>query len=158
MSNSKSKSSDCSVRNIHTKESNKRPKIEKSSDEENDGDEDDDSQQVVNKFANDGSFLEMFKKMQEQMSKKQENDDAKCSDQAHISNDSKSDSNEPSASKRKPKKLKVGMIEKKIKQTNPDDSERDQGNTSAWNQYMSEVRAYKEKYGDDGDKNRPLVK
>ncbi len=59
--------------------------------------------------------------------------------------------------KRKPKVLKVGIINKK---RNIDDAEDDaeQKGGSAWDHYMKEVRMYKAKFGDDEDKNRPLVK
>ena len=32
------------------------------------------------------------------------------------------------------------------------------GKTDAWSQYMSEVKKYKERLGDEEEKNRPLVK
>lgn len=41
--------------------------VESDDDEDNDEDDDDDDEEKpINKFANDGSFLEMFKKMQQQ--------------------------------------------------------------------------------------------
>ena len=79
--------------------------------------------------------------------------------------------------KRKPKVLKVGIIKKKRPANDDDDDDDDNdniessskainktgsknsgGGESAWNRYLKEVRKYKEKYGDDEDKNRPLVK
>jgi hypothetical protein len=53
--------------------------------------------------------------------------------------------------------LKTGLIKKP--KTDDSDGEEGEGQpTDAWNRYMREVRKYKEKYGDDNDKNRPLVK
>ena len=53
--------------------------------------------------------------------------------------------------------MKTGLI-KKQKNEESDGEESGAGPTDAWNRYMKEVRKYKEKYGDDNDKNRPLVK
>ncbi len=63
----------------------------------------------------------------------------------------------PNSNKRRIKTLKVGLI-KKQRNDDSEDNERSDGSQDAWNRYMTEVRKYKEKYGDDNDKNRPLVK
>ena len=56
----------------------------------------------------------------------------------------------------------MGIIEKTKKSTTKTGRRHDDDSSgredSAWSRYMNEVRAYKEKYGDDEDKNRPLVK
>lgn len=57
----------------------------------------------------------------------------------------------------------MGIIEKTKKSTTKTggrhhDDDSSGREDSAWSRYMNEVRAYKEKYGDDEDKNRPLVK
>lgn len=100
-----------------------------------------------NTFKNDGSFLEMFKKMQEQ--------------QASVV---KTEEPEPSVSE--PKKpaplfgkrrggrvLKTGMVQKLKNPNELEDEPKD-----AWSVYMKEVRKYKEACCDDDSKTRPLVK
>jgi len=63
------------------------------------------------------------------------------------------------ANKRRIKTLKVGLIKKQRNDEEEDENnDRKDGANDAWNRYMREVRKYKEKYGDDNDKNRPLVK
>lgn len=57
--------------------------------------------------------------------------------------------------KRKPKVLKVGKIERDRRDPDEEDGP---ASKDAWSRYMNEVRKYKEKFGDDEDKNRPLVK
>jgi len=56
--------------------------------------------------------------------------------------------------KRRHPKLKVGLI----KRERLDSDEEDDKKLDAWSKYMKEVKKYKEKHGDDSDKNRPLVK
>jgi hypothetical protein len=59
------------------------------------------------------------------------------------------------------KTLKVGVIKKQKPDGNQNEDSEDNGeshNNNAWKRYMNEVRKYKEKFGDDCDKNRPLVK
>ena len=46
---------------------------------------------------------------------------------------------------------------KRQRKDDGDDQDPNHGQ-DAWSRYMNEVRKYKEKYGDDEDKNRPLVK
>lgn len=128
----------------------KRPR--RCSDDSSDGEE----KSTVNKFADDGSFLEMFKKMQQQNNK---NDSKNVIKDIGAANEPKTsvEAPKPIEAKRKPKVLKVGIINKK---RNIDDAEDDaeQKGGSAWDHYMKEVRMYKAKFGDDEDKNRPLVK
>merc|ERR1712071_276251 len=50
--------------------------------------------------------------------------------------------------------LPTGVV-KKLKR--PDEDE-DNEKKDAWSQYLSEVRKYKERLGDEEEKNRPLVK
>lgn len=56
--------------------------------------------------------------------------------------------------KRRNCKLKVGLIKRERHYSDEEDEEK----LDPWSKYMKEVKKYKEKYGDDSDKNRPLVK
>lgn len=94
-------------------------------------------------FKNDGSFLEMFKKMQEQKKEEevQEQDEAK---KAAV----------PVFGKRRGGKvLKTGMVQKI--RTLEEDSSKAQ---DPWSVYMNEVRKYKEAYCNDDSQTRPLLK
>ncbi|KAI1290348.1 hypothetical protein HDE_08355 [Halotydeus destructor] len=101
---------------------------------------------AANKFTNDGSFLEMFKRMQEATKKVE----GKKDEQTEANKASRSSS---SATVKRRKVLAVGAIKRQRKEEDAPDE-----GTDAWTQYMNEVKKYKEKYGDDSDKNRPLVK
>nr|CAI5830868.1 unnamed protein product [Callosobruchus analis] len=93
-------------------------------------------------FKNDGSFLEMFKKMQEQQKKQQEEEEQKQKPLL------------PAFGKRRGGKvLKTGMVQKKRTVTEEETNAQD-----AWSIYMKEVRRYKEACCDDDSKTRPLVK
>lgn len=113
-------------------------------------DEDDDELEPVqeNTFKNDGSFLEMFKKMQEQQAKEQQ---AKAEQpEANTSEVKKT----PIFGKRRGGRiLKTGVVQK-LK--NPNEVEEEP--KDAWSVYMKEVRKYKEACCDDDSKTRPLVK
>lgn len=105
--------------------------------------EEEEEQVQDNVFKNDGTFLEMFKKLQEQQ---------------------KSKENPPPEEQKKPllpafgkrrggKVLKTGMVQK-VRHLNDEE-----GNAQdAWAIYMKEVRKYKEACCDDDSKTRPLVK
>lgn len=98
-----------------------------------------------NAFKNDGSFLEMFKKMQEQ---KQAEEAAK---HANAGEEKKAI---PMFGKRRGGRvLKTGLVQKtRNLQEDLNDPQ------DAWSVYMKEVKKYKEACCDDDSKTRPLVK
>ncbi|XP_053318215.1 telomerase RNA component interacting RNase [Spea bombifrons] len=110
----------------------------------------------VNLFANDGSFLELFKKRMEQAA-------TGSSEESQPAGDKK-----PEAEKRKPigfvgkrrggakLALKTGMVAKKPKTEEEEEVLSNKG--GAWAQYMAEVKKYKAHQCSDDDKTRPLVK
>ncbi|XP_069803765.1 telomerase RNA component interacting RNase [Dendropsophus ebraccatus] len=107
----------------------------------------------VNLFANDGSFLELFKKKMEATGSKEE---------TKVVEEKK-----PEPDKRKPVSfvgkrrggaklaLKTGIVAKKPK---TDEEEIMTHKGGAWAQYMAEVKKYKAHQCSDDDKTRPLVK
>lgn len=134
-----------------------------SSEDSNDGNESDNK--FTNVFRNDGSFLEMFKKMQKAS---QANTSSIPTAQMRSGNDKKIDVKKESISTEgskpkvpivgrrrcnktlpvgKVKKLKAGEEEQKKPVTN-----------DAWAKYLEEVKKYKETYCDSETKNRSLVK
>lgn len=110
-------------------------KIEEEEEEEED--------QVKCVFKNDGSFLEMFKKMQEQQ-KAQE---------TLASTEEKKPVVPAFGKRRGGKVLKTGLVQKVRLTTDEESNAQD-----AWSVYMKEVRRYKEACCDDDSKTRPLVK
>lgn len=97
-----------------------------------------------NVFKNDGTFLEMFKKMQEQQQKAQEATPAPEEVKKPLL---------PTFGKRRGGKvLKTGKVQKIRQPTSEENA------TDAWSVYMKEVRRYKEACCDDDSKTRPLVK
>ncbi|XP_072531252.1 telomerase RNA component interacting RNase [Salminus brasiliensis] len=116
-----------------------------------------------NAFANDGSFMELFKKKmeEEERRKKQLEEDGKAekdSADAGQSSQAKKTFNVASfVGKRRggaKLALKTGMVAKKQKL----DSEAEAGKGDAWSKYMAEVKKYKAHQCGDDDKTRPLVK
>lgn len=107
-------------------------------------DEEDEDTLKDNVFKNDGSFLEMFKKMQEQQQKTQPAAPAPEEIKKPVL---------PAFGKRRGGKvLKTGMVQK-VRQPSSEENA-----TDAWSVYMKEVRRYKEACCDDDSKTRPLVK
>ena len=120
----------------------------------------------VNVFQNDGSFLEMFKKMQNTSQ-----NEAGCA-KAAVTEESKEipslekDKTQSSSTTSKPtpvafigrrrcsKALPVG----KVKKLKTDEEEKKPTTTDAWAKYLAEVKKYKETYCDSEAKNRSLVK
>ncbi|RWS30919.1 hypothetical protein B4U80_10783 [Leptotrombidium deliense] len=109
-----------------------------------------------NKFANDGSFMELIKKMEEErearLKTESNNNSGDC-----VTKDETKHANETanvSTVKRRSKVLKIGVIKRDRRLL----EDTDEVSGDAWQQYMNEVRKYKDKFGDDSDKNRPLVK
>lgn len=130
--------------------------------------------QTANIFRNDGSFMEMFKKLQEDQKKKEEPKASVAGETtaaATPEDDGGAAALEPS-SKDQPKKtslsfvgkrrggriLATGMVKKQRKEPVSEPQEPDDGKTDAWSQYMSEVRKYREQSCEEEGKRRPLVK
>ncbi|KAG5853877.1 telomerase RNA component interacting RNase-like [Anguilla rostrata] len=114
-----------------------------------------------NAFANDGSFLEMFKKKMEEEKRKREmgqcQDDNGSAEGEQSTQEKKTFSVASFVGKRRggaKLALKTGMVAKKQKL----ESEVEPGKGDAWTKYMAEVRKYKAHQCGDDDKTRPLVK
>ncbi|XP_063305657.1 telomerase RNA component interacting RNase [Pelobates fuscus] len=109
----------------------------------------------VNLFANDGSFLELFKKKMEQKAAGKGEEPRPTAEAV------------PEPEKRRPigfvgkrrggakLALKTGIVAKKPK---TDEEEVLSNKGGAWAQYMAEVKKYKAHQCSDDDKTRPLVK
>lgn len=111
-----------------------------------DKDEDDDLEEPAKElpFKNDGTFLEMFKKMQEEQ---QQAETSKSVDETK--------KNLPVFGKRRGGRvLKTGLVQKN-KNSQQDDVTDVQ---DPWSIYLKEVKRYKEACCDDDSKTRPLVK
>ncbi|XP_076608459.1 telomerase RNA component interacting RNase [Chaetodon auriga] len=111
-----------------------------------------------NVFANDGSFMEMFKKMEEEKRKKETQHtggEARATEQGQTSVEKKPPPVTSFVGKRRGGVfLKTGMVAKKQKH----DTEAEPGKSDAWSKYMAEVKKYKAHQCGDDDKTRPLVK
>ncbi|XP_070779713.1 telomerase RNA component interacting RNase [Enoplosus armatus] len=113
-----------------------------------------------NVFANDGSFMEMFKKkMEEEEKRKKETQqtggEARATEQGQTSVEKKPPPVTSFVGKRRGGVfLKTGMVAKKQKH----DTEAEPGKSDAWSKYMAEVKKYKAHQCGDDDKTRPLVK
>ncbi|XP_056144707.1 telomerase RNA component interacting RNase isoform X2 [Lampris incognitus] len=111
-----------------------------------------------NAFANDGSFMEMFKKKMEEESRKKEkraSGDAGTTEQGQSAVERKLPPVTSFVGKRRGGVfLKTGMVAKKQKK----ESETEPGKSDAWSKYMAEVKKYKAHQCGDDDKTRPLVK
>ncbi|XP_075998867.1 telomerase RNA component interacting RNase [Genypterus blacodes] len=118
-----------------------------------------------NVFANDGSFMEMFKKKMEEAEKKRNKE---VQQQQHTGGDARATEQGQSTVGKKPPPvtsfvgkrrggvfLKTGMVAKKQKE---DGEGREPGKSDAWSKYMAEVKKYKAHQCGDDDKTRPLVK
>ncbi|MCJ8749478.1 hypothetical protein PDJAM_G00176760 [Pangasius djambal] len=107
-----------------------------------------------NAFANDGSFMELFKKKMEEERRRKELDEA---GNGQATEDKKPVSVASFVGKRRggaKLALKTGVVAKKQKL----DSEAETGKGDAWSKYMAEVKKYKAHQCGDDDKTRPLVK
>ncbi|CAJ1075688.1 telomerase RNA component interacting RNase isoform X2 [Xyrichtys novacula] len=107
-----------------------------------------------NAFANDGSFMEMFKKKMEEEQRKKE-----TATTAPVQGQTSVEKRPPPVTSFVGKRrggvfLKTGMVAKKQKH----DSEAVPGKSDAWSKYMAEVKKYKAHQCGDDDKTRPLVK
>ncbi|XP_067678050.1 telomerase RNA component interacting RNase-like [Haliotis asinina] len=123
--------------------------------------------ETVNKFANDGSFLEMFKKKMEEQSKalsdkpvtgSDKEDSSAQASSAEIDSGKSSKTNIMSiVGKRRggsAKVLKTGMVKKPKQEEDESSAEPKDG----WSKYLAEVNKYKSQMCTDEDKTRPLVK
>ncbi|XP_059900407.1 telomerase RNA component interacting RNase [Gadus macrocephalus] len=116
---------------------------------------------AANAFANDGSFMAMFKKKMEEEKRRKE-EDGQASGEGPATDpqeQSTVDKKPPSATSFVGKRrggvfLKTGMVAKKLKP----DSVAEPGKSDAWAKYMAEVKMYKSHQCGDDDKTRPLVK
>jgi hypothetical protein len=126
------------------------------------------NQQAQNVFKNDGSFLEVFKRFQQQQ-KQQTPQPSKAEIQVSQTTSSTAAATTlavvsekraetvkilPIIGKRKNKALKTGIV-KKIK---VDDEKKTSKPTDAWSLYLDEVKRYQETVGEQDNKTRPLVK
>ncbi|XP_063327391.1 telomerase RNA component interacting RNase [Pelmatolapia mariae] len=112
-----------------------------------------------NVFANDGSFMELFKKKMEEEKRKKEmqqtGGDARATEQGQTPVEKKAPPVTSFVGKRRGGVfLKTGIVAKKQKQ----DTEAEPGKSDAWSKYMAEVKKYKAHQCGDDDKTRPLVK
>ncbi|KAM6913826.1 telomerase RNA component interacting RNase [Anarrhichthys ocellatus] len=113
-----------------------------------------------NAFANDGSFMEMFKKKMEAEAKRkketqQTGGEARDTEQGLTPVEKKPPPVTSFVGKRRGGVfLKTGVVAKK--QNN--ESESKPGKSDAWSSYMAEVKKYKAHECGDDDKTRPLVK
>lgn len=112
-----------------------------------------------NVFANDGSFMEMFKKKMEEEKRKRESQqtggEARATEQGQTPVEKKPPPVTSFVGKRRGGVfLKTGVVAKKQK----DDTEVEPGKSDAWSKYMAEVKKYKAHQCGDDDKTRPLVK
>ncbi|XP_069460218.1 telomerase RNA component interacting RNase [Ambystoma mexicanum] len=111
---------------------------------------------AVNAFANDGSFLEFFKRKMEAAQSPEIPQDPPT-----VAPVEEQEKKKPSAFSFVGKRrggtklaLKTGIVEKKQKT----EDEISAGKGGAWAQYMAEVKKYKAHQCSDDDKTRPLVK
>ncbi|XP_016116948.1 uncharacterized protein C19orf43-like [Sinocyclocheilus grahami] len=119
---------------------------------------------AANAFANDGSFMELFKKKMEEEERmkreteEEEEEETKTSAAAgQAPQDKKPFGVSSFVGKRRGGArlaLKTGMVAKKQKL----DSEVEAGKGDAWTKYGAEVKKYKAHQCGDDDKTRPLVK
>ncbi|KAI1886790.1 hypothetical protein AGOR_G00199440 [Albula goreensis] len=114
-----------------------------------------------NVFANDGSFLEMFKKKMEEENRKQEmthgQSNKGSTEREQSTEEKKTFSVTSFVGKRRggaKLALKTGMVTKKQKLESEVEAEKG----DAWTKYMAEVQKYKAHQCCDDDKTRPLVK
>ncbi|KAL6460661.1 hypothetical protein SRHO_G00011860 [Serrasalmus rhombeus] len=115
-----------------------------------------------NAFANDGSFMELFKKkMEEERRKRELQEEGKSEKNSAEAGQSSQGKKTLSVTNFVGKRrggaklaLKTGVVAKKQKL----DSEAEAGKGDAWSKYMAEVKKYKAHQCGDDDKTRPLVK
>ncbi|XP_015910384.1 telomerase RNA component interacting RNase [Parasteatoda tepidariorum] len=109
--------------------------------------------QGINTFANDGSFLELFKKKMEEEAK---GETSGTSDgEGSKSADEKLKKLDSAVKRRGGKVLKTGMVKKqKVEGSHEEPSP----TSDAWTRYLAEVKKYRQQACDEDGKTRPLVK
>ncbi|XP_060863981.1 telomerase RNA component interacting RNase-like isoform X1 [Metopolophium dirhodum] len=137
------------------------------------------NQQAQNAFKNDGSFLEVYQRFEQQQQQQQQKArtaelpilEVQVSQTAYaaaaattttttttsaVASEKRSETLKtlPIIGKRKNKALKTGVV-KKVK---PDDEKKLSKPTDAWSLYLDEVKRYQETVGEQDNKTRPLVK
>lgn len=142
------------------------------------------NQQAQNAFKNDGSFLEVYQRFEQQQQQQQKAKFAELpllevqvsqtssaaatttipttttattsKNTLVVASEKRSETLKtlPIIGKRKNKALKTGMV-KKVK---PDDEKKLSKPTDAWSMYLDEVKRYQETVGEQDNKTRPLVK
>lgn len=127
------------------------------------------NQLAQNAFKNDGSFLEVFKRFQQQQQqqtplqskpevqvKQTSSSPAAAATTLAVVSEKRSETPKtlPIIGKRKNKALKTGIV-KKVK---PVDEKKSSKPTDAWSLYLDEVKRYQETVGEQDSKTRPLVK
>jgi len=132
------------------------------------------NQHAQNAFKNDGSFLEVYQRFEQQQQQQkarigelpilevqvsQTPSAAATSTNtttSAIASEKRSETFKmlPIIGKRKNKALKTGVV-KKVK---PDDEKKVSKPTDAWSLYLDEVKRYQETVGEQDNKTRPLVK
>jgi len=136
------------------------------------------NQQAQNAFKNDGSFLEVYQRFEQQQQQQQQKArtaelpilDVQVSQTAYATSTTSTTTTTTSAvasekrsetlktlpiiGKRKNKALKTGVV-KKVKL---DDEKKLSKSTDAWSLYLDEVKRYQETAGEQDNKTRPLVK
>ncbi|XP_065201412.1 telomerase RNA component interacting RNase-like [Planococcus citri] len=124
---------------------------------------------VTNVFRNDGSFLEMFKKMQKASQSTDNTSIAVSVARTPSTNVSKDTTDKEIQPKEDTKPKPVPMVGRrrcikplpvgKVRKLKADDEEEKKPPvTDAWAKYLEEVKKYKETYCDSEAKNRSLVK
>jgi len=132
------------------------------------------NQHAQNAFKNDGSFLEVYQRFEQQQQQQQkarigelpipevpvsQTSSAATSTNtttSAVASEKRSETPKmlPIIGKRKNKALKTGVV-KKVK---PDDEKKVSKPTDAWSLYLDEVKRYQETVGEQDNKTRPLVK
>lgn len=129
-----------------------------------------DQEKLTNVFQNDGSFLEMFKKMQEANSKTNRETVETPASETSTPETSTSVKQEEAprpvsavprrgmasgivGKRRGGRVLPTGMVKKQKREEEEEETPKD-----AWSLYMAEVRKYKEASCEEEGKTRPLVK
>ncbi|XP_018617681.1 telomerase RNA component interacting RNase-like isoform X2 [Scleropages formosus] len=126
-----------------------------------------------NAFANDGSFLELFKRKMEEEERRRRKEQQQQQEEKNKMKEGRGDTRCPQGPQSSGQKktfsvtsfvgrrrggaklaLKTGVVAKKRKL----DSEGDSNKGDAWAKYMAEVMKYKAHQCGDDDKTRPLVK
>jgi hypothetical protein len=118
----------------------------------------------ANVFKNDGSFLELFKKMQEEASKGKAAPEKKDEPVASASSPKAEQEVLPPkppvavvGKRRGGRVLPTGQV-KKPKSDAPETSDSSAAPKDAWSAYMAEVKKYQSTTCEEEGKNRPLVK